>query len=360
MSNDGGSRSIRGLQAIPWLRRGFRVASAIESKSKFPSARGAAGPVEPLQGPRHAVAAERRGVERGCSVSVTNRRTFAFGGLLGGLGAVGLTGLQIYGAYALNPFTPQLERVALPLPVGHEALAGLSIGFVADTHVGPYVTPENVFRATALLAREQPDLVLLGGDYISASPRFAASSAAVLAELVRAVPLGGYAVLGNHDCGERGRAERVTAALERVGIRVLRNAAAAIHAGEGTLWVAGVDEALMARARPEATFAGIPSDSAVLALWHEPDYAERTAALGAFAQLSGHSHGGQVRLPGIGPLMLPTGGQRYVMGLNEAGGMPVYTTRGVGVFLPPCRYNCPPEVTLVSLVAPSTDAHTTT
>jgi predicted MPP superfamily phosphohydrolase len=306
------------------------------------------------------VAAEPRGAERGGSLGVTNRRSFAVGGLLGGLCTVGLAGLQVYEAYALNPFAPQLERVALPLPAGHEALAGLTIGFVADTHVGPYVAPEDVLRATTLLARERPDIILLGGDYISASPRFAAPAAAVLGELVRAAPLGGYAVLGNHDAGERGRAERVTAALESAGIRVLRNAATAIHTGRGTLWIAGVDEALMARANPEVTFAGIPSDVAALALWHEPDYADRTAALGAFAQLSGHSHGGQVRLPGIGPLLLPLGGQRYVMGLNEAGGMPVYTTRGVGVFLPPFRYNCPPEVTLVSLVAPSMGAHTTT
>jgi predicted MPP superfamily phosphohydrolase len=141
-------------------------------------------------------------------------------------------------------------------------------------------------------------------------------------------------------------------ALEIEGITVLRNDSAAIETGRGELWVAGVDEALMARADPEATFAGIPSGAAILALWHEPDYARQTAALGAFAQLSGHSHGGQVRLPGIGPLVLPEGGERYVMGLNEADGMPIYTTRGVGVFLPPIRLNCPPEVTLVTLIAP--------
>ena len=110
--------------------------------------------------------------------------------------------------------------------------------------------------------------------------------------------------------------------------------------------------ALMARADPAATFAAIPPGAAALALWHEPDYAERTAALGAFAQLSGHSHGGQVRLPGVGPLFLPRGGERYVMGLNRAAGMPVYTTRGVGVYLPPIRVDCPPEVTLITLVAP--------
>jgi predicted MPP superfamily phosphohydrolase len=143
----------------------------------------------------------------------------------------------------------------------------------------------------------------------------------------------------------------VTAALTATGIRVLRNAAAAVDTDRARLWIAGVDEAIMARADPAAAFAGIPPGAATLALWHEPDYAAQTAARGAFAQLSGHSHGGQVRLPGVGPLFLPRGGTRYVQGFNRAGGMPVYTARGVGVFFPPLRLNCPPEVTLVTLTA---------
>src|SRR5215211_1986184 len=256
-------------------------------------------------------------------MSRINRRRFALGGLVGGLGVLGIAGKTFHDAYAVEPFEPELERIDLPLPAGQDHLAGLRIGFVADVHVGPSITVDDAARALALIARERPDLVLLGGDYISASPRYAEPAAEVQGELVRGVPLGGYAVLGNHDAGERGRAEKVTAALEAVGIRVLRNAAAAIETGRGELWIAGVDEAIMARADPEATFSRIPVGAAVLALWHEPDYAGRTAALGAFAQLSGHSHGGQVRLPGIGPLVLPEGGRRYVMGFNFARGMPV-------------------------------------
>jgi predicted MPP superfamily phosphohydrolase len=283
-------------------------------------------------------------------MSRIDRRRFTFGGLLGGLGAIGIAGKTLHDAYAVEPFAPELERIDLPLPTRHNQLAGLRIGFVADVHVGPYISVDEAARALALIAQERPDLVLLGGDYVSASPRYAEPVAEVLGELVRGVPLGGYAVLGNHDAGERGRAEKVTAALEAEGIPVLRNAATAIETGRGELWIAGVDEAIMARADPEKTFSRIPTDAAVLALWHEPDYAGRTAALGAFAQLSGHSHGGQVRLPGIGPLVLPEGGRRYVMGFNYVRGMPVYTSRGVGVFLPPFRLNCPPEVTLVTLV----------
>jgi predicted MPP superfamily phosphohydrolase len=280
-----------------------------------------------------------------------SRRHFALGGFLGGVGVLGATGFEGYEAYAANPFTPELERIELPLPAGHEALAGLTIGFVADTHLGPSFSEDDVARALALVAATNPQLILLGGDYISASPRYAAPAAALLGDLVRQAPLGGYAVLGNHDCGERGRDRAVTDALEREGIQVLRNTSTKVDTEQGSLWIAGVDEAIMARADPDATFATIPDNAAVLALWHEPDYAAQSARLGAFAQLSGHSHGGQVRLPGIGPLFLPRGGEHFVIGFNHAEGMPIYTTRGVGVFLPPIRINCPPEVTLVTLVA---------
>jgi predicted MPP superfamily phosphohydrolase len=284
-----------------------------------------------------------------------DRRRFAIGAMLGGFSAVGLTGATVYEAFAANPYEPRLERITVPVPPDHPDLAGLTIGFVADTHVGPHISLEEATRAIAMVRAERPDLVLLGGDYISESPRHAEPAAALLGELVRSAPLGGYAVLGNHDCGERFRDRIVTAALEREGITVLRNASAAVETGRGQLWIAGIDEAIMSQADPDAAFAGVPTGAATIALWHEPDYAAESAQRGAFVQFSGHSHGGQVRLPGIGPLVLPIGGARFVQGWNQAAGMPVYTTRGVGVFMPPVRLNCPPEVTLISLVAPAGD-----
>jgi predicted MPP superfamily phosphohydrolase len=280
-----------------------------------------------------------------------SRRQFAIGGVVGGVASLTAAGFGAYDAYARAPFEPVLERIDIRLPPRHADMAGLTIGFIADTHLGPSMGVDDIARATALLAAARPDLVLLGGDYISASPRYAGPVAEVLKELVRVAPLGSAAVLGNHDCGENGRDLVVTTALEEAGIPVLRNRSGYVDTGKGVLWIAGVDEAIMARADPRATFAGIPEGAATIAIWHEPDYAGQTAMLGAFAQLSGHSHGGQVRLPGFGPLFLPKGGQRYVIGLNRASGMPVYTTRGVGVFVPPVRINCPPEVTLITLIA---------
>ncbi len=286
-------------------------------------------------------------------MSRMSRRRFAFGGLCGGLSAIGVAAASGYHARASAPYEPVLERVSLALPPAHANLAGLRIGFVADTHIGPAISPDDVVRALDLLTPEQPDLILLGGDYISGSPRYAPVAAEVLGAFARTAPLGAIAILGNHDCGEIGRAERVTEALQAEGIQVLRNEPALVTTEKGPLWIAGIDDEVMGRANPNAAFDSVPSGAAVLALWHEPDYAAITADLGAFAQLSGHSHGGQVRLPGIGPVFLPPGGSRYVMGMNHARGMPVYTSRGIGVFFPPIRFNCPPEVTLVTLAAES-------
>jgi predicted MPP superfamily phosphohydrolase len=280
-----------------------------------------------------------------------SRRAFALGGLFGAFGAAALSGVEAYQARYVNPYSPGLEHVSIPAPAGNEGLVGLRIGFITDTHVGPFISPDDLARATALVAAERPDLILLGGDYVSESPRYAGATAEVLGELVSETPFGAFAVLGNHDLSVS--ESKVTAALTAVGISVLRNQAALLTFRGETLWVVGIDETLLGRPDPPAAFSQVPAGETSLALWHEPQFATHAAAQGAFLQLSGHTHGGQIRLPGVGPVGLPVHGKRHVMGLSHADGMPVYTARGVGVYRPPLRFNCPPEVTIVTLVASS-------
>ena len=211
----------------------------------------------------------------------------------------------------------------------------------------------DVDRALALLHTARPDLLLLGGDYICESPRFAPDAAAVLGEHAAATPLGALAVLGNHDysCD----APRLTSLLERRGIRVLRNEPARVQTDSGDLWIAGIDDAILGTPDVPRAFAAIPREGAVVALWHEPDWAAETAGFGPLLQLSVHRHGGQVRMPLLGNIAAPGGGRRYVAGMNDAAGMPIYTSRGVGVFRPPIRFRCPPEVTLIALVPASNE-----
>jgi predicted MPP superfamily phosphohydrolase len=242
------------------------------------------------------------------------------------------------------PYTPKLEHIAIDrrgLP------APLRIGFITDLHVGPMIRGRDVDRAMEILFAARPDLLFLGGDYICESPRYAPEAAAALRSYIAAAPLGAFAVLGNHDYAND--APRLASLFESIGICVLRNESARIRAYGADLWIAGIDDALLSTADPVQTYACIPAGAKSIALWHEPDWADDIVKYNPVLQLSGHTHGGQFRVPFLGHLAAPKGGRRYVLGMHDVAGMPVYTSRGVGVYRPPIRVLCPPEVTLVTL-----------
>jgi predicted MPP superfamily phosphohydrolase len=116
------------------------------------------------------------------------------------------------------------------------------------------------------------------------------------------------------------------------------------------LWLAGVDDLQRGKPDLDRALAMAPPDGVRILLSHEPDFANRVRQGHHVAlQLSGHSHGGQVRLPFVGPLLLPPGGRKYHTGLNQAPACLVYTSRGVGMVRLPIRFACPPEVTILTL-----------
>jgi predicted MPP superfamily phosphohydrolase len=141
----------------------------------------------------------------------------------------------------------------------------------------------------------------------------------------------------------------VAGALHDRGIRVLRNQSHVIERGQQRLWFAGVDDVFEETADLPQALKDVPAIEATILLAHEPDFADYASRFPVDLQLSGHSHGGQVRIPGVGPIVLPILGRKYHTGLNQAGRMQVYTTRGLGVINPPVRFNCLPEVTLLTL-----------
>src|SRR5205823_10660930 len=153
------------------------------------------------------------------------------------------------------------------------------------------------------------------GDFVTQAPlrsnrasaRYAEPCAAVLSKLVSEV--GTMAVLGNHD--HVTDPKFVAGALRAHNIRVLRNENVAIERGGRRLWIAGIDDALEGHADISRSLAGIPAGETIVALVHEPDVADSVSRYQVALQLSGHSHGGQVRMPGVGALYLPPLGQKY-------------------------------------------------
>ncbi len=159
------------------------------------------------------------------------------------------------------------------------------------------------------------------------------------------------AILGNHD--HWNNPDIVEAALQGRHIEVLRNRSLSVVRGQSRIWIAGVDDVVVGAANMPQTLQIVPPTETTILLAHEPDYADYASRFPVDLQFSGHSHGGQVRIPGIGAPILPALGQKYPIGLNRVGTLQVYTNRGLGVINPPVRFLCPPEVTFVTLKHPS-------
>ena len=116
------------------------------------------------------------------------------------------------------------------------------------------------------------------------------------------------------------------------------------------LWLAGIDDILVGAPDLDRTLKDIPREEPVLLMAHEPDFAVESAQGDQVdLQLSGHSHGGQVRVPIIGPTWLPPLGRRYPRGMYHIRNLTLYTNVGLGTVRIPVRFNCPPEITLITL-----------
>lgn len=255
------------------------------------------------------------------------------------------TGVVAHG-YLWERHNLQLVRTDLPMAGLPAAFEGLRVGYISDLHHSEFVGLDDIQRAVALVAAERPDLVLFGGDYVSyGDVRYADPCAEALAVLQ--APLGVFAVLGNHDDDRS-----VPDALRRRGIAVLRDASTAITKNGDAITLAGIrfwtrDAADVARA--------IGSGRApVLLAAHDPRRVVEASLLNVAGVVSGHTHGGQVVLPGLGALAarkFPVAAGRL-----SVKGTELYVSAGVGTVILPLRINCPPEVALLTLQRPHSTA----
>lgn len=224
----------------------------------------------------------------------------------------------------------------------------MRIGQLSDLHCENDRAVARTKRAAQLLLAQKPDIVFLTGDYVSGhqASDWSRAAADALAALT-AVPNGVLAILGNHDWWSR-RPGLVAQELERVGFHVLRNKSVPLPDAPG-VWVVGLDDRCVEAHDPIQALQGVPETAIKILLIHEPDYADE-APHGFSLQLSGHSHAGQIRIPGLRPLHCPKYGRRYPEGFQQTTQHPVYTTRGVGMIGPQMRFCCPPEVTVLTIL----------
>lgn len=276
-----------------------------------------------------------------------NRRTFIR--LAGGasVAALAVDGVLI------EPNRPRLVRKQILLDRWPAHLDGYKIALLSDFHYDSIFSVHPIRTATEIVQSLQPDLVALTGDFVSVplvgSYEKAADAAEPCAQLLCKLQArhGLWAVMGNHDSFTD--PEKVTRALRSQGIQVLLNQSVPIEANGARFWLAGVDDVLGKTADLDKTLRGIPSGEATVLLAHEPDFADKVVRHPVDLQLSGHSHGGQIRLPALPPLYLPDLGRKYVWGLYKVGPLTLYTNPGIGTVEVPVRLNCPPEVTLITI-----------
>lgn len=274
---------------------------------------------------------------------------------------------MLYGAGGMTFYAGEVERhwidivhrdvriVGLP-----DEFDGMTIAQLSDIHLDEYTEPFLLREAVEHINRMKPEMVLLTGDYVSAevlSKKVTIEAAWHCASMLsKIVCPQKYAILGNHDI--LAGAPEVTEAIASHQIPVLRNGFVPIERGGSRIWLAGIDDPVLGRPNPDLTMPVAirnQQNEPIILMCHAPDFLDALAmhpvSRSIALVLSGHTHGGQVRLPLLGAIHLPPGGRKYVEGWFEVGGMQLYVNRGIGAVGVPFRFNCRPEITRFRLRA---------
>ena len=243
-----------------------------------------------------------------------------------------------------EPFRLTVEHHQIHLQRLPRELDGFRIVQLSDIHHSPFTSREQIERAVETANSLQPDIVALTGDYVSKERAYAAPCAELLSGL--RARHGVYAVLGNHDHWTD--AALITDLFRAEGITVLVNQGMRFENNGAAFWLAGVDDTMVGLEDLPLALAGSSDNEFKLLLAHNPIILRRAARAGVDLVLSGHTHGGQVRLRSE----RNTAGRprrRLLKGLARQGETQIYITRGLGTVVLPVRFGCPPEVSLLEL-----------
>jgi predicted MPP superfamily phosphohydrolase len=259
-----------------------------------------------------------------------------------------LVTLLMGGEFSYLPRSARLHRIVVAMSGLPADLDGLTIGVLADHHIGPLMTPSRAERRLAALSEANLDLLVDLGDITELDPRYQPAAARVIGEWK--ARLGSYAVPGNFDmhCGT----DTLRKELARVGVTLLENEAARILVGKSELWLIGVGDPWTGAADLDKAMAAVPRGAPAILLAHSPDIIGEAMSRGIPLVLSGHLHGGQVVVPFAGPVVgMSKYGTRFAWGRFGLKGTQLVVSRGLGEEAIPLRLFCPPEIVIVTLRA---------
>lgn len=241
--------------------------------------------------------------------------------------------------------TLTVERVEIELKRLPPKLDGFRIVHLSDTHHSRFTDIEHISRAVEMANESRPDMALLTGDYVSHDADYIAPVAETLGKLES--EFGTFACLGNHDHWTD--ASLVTDLLRGEGVMVLINEGFRFAARDASFWLAGVDDYMAGKTDVRAALHGSFPDEMKLLLAHNPLIFRQAVRAEVDLTLSGHTHGGQIKVRDPEKKILPS--RKLKSGHHQRKESQIYITRGIGTVVVPARYQCPPEVTLLELRA---------
>lgn len=239
-----------------------------------------------------------------------------------------------------------VEGHAIVVPQSPSSMPEVTIAFASDFHAGPVTHPRLLEAACQALRSSRPDVVLLGGDFVSFQPSNADSLAKLLAEIH--APLGKFAVLGNHDLWAG--ADQIVRKLRTADIRVLCNQNVQLPQPHESIWICGLDDGFYGQPDPESAFEG--AEGVRIVLMHSPAGLTHVQNHDFLLALCGHTHGGQIALPGGRPILLPRGSlcRKHACGRFELNpGRTMIVSRGVGCSAVPFRIFADADVVVCKL-----------
>ena len=271
------------------------------------------------------------------------KRTLWCGAAVAGVGSA----TTAYGLWEPSQIRIRRETIRLGnLPASFD---GKTIAVLTDFHHGPLVGIEFIRAAVSIAQSLNADAYALVGDFAHKGTHTAEQLPPCLeAVSVLRAPLGVFAVPGNHDMQDSGRIYRES--IRGTTLTDVTNRSVRTRSGTDALWFAGVDDFWWGKPDLNAALDGIPTGEAVILLAHNPDYAETNSDPRVGLVLSGHTHGGQAYVPGVGTAWMPSRyGGKYRGGLVDAPYSQVFVSRGLGEAGIPIRLNCPPEINVLTL-----------
>lgn len=302
------------------------------------------------------------GLERKEETVDQGRRAFLANSTLGSVAAVSVVSPGY--ATLVEPWGIKVREYDILIEGLDASLDGLRIVQVSDTHLGPRIPESFVVGAYAKAVELRPDLVVLTGDHVHDGTKENQRAAELCEPLVKACPMGVIGVLGNHDWW--GDGPQLSAMLSGVGVRMIDNDRVWLDAktreivdgdpGGGALAFVGIGDLTDGVVDVDRAFEGVRAETARIVLAHNPDTAEIHALSSAGSprvdlMVSGHTHGGQVKIPFLGTPIVPSlYGQKYAGGLVDGPAFRVLVSRGVGMSMLPVRVGVPPEMSVITLV----------